>query len=126
MKPIPQSTSHQCDAIRRQYAQHADIERPWMDEMTSQAGWRSQDFSGLADAQATLSNVVADAEAHPVRITLAARRISVTMKFEDDNKGFNWERNLRTPSNSSGLRALQDGIELLGGAIQFTSRPSRR
>src|SRR6185503_5343821 len=76
--------------------------------------------------QGALSNVVAHAEARHVRITLASARGSVTMKIEDDGKGFNVEGKLRAPSDSFGLRAMQDRIELLGGTIHFTSRPARR
>jgi signal transduction histidine kinase len=76
--------------------------------------------------QGALSNVVAHSDADRVRITLASGRGSVTMKVEDDGRGFNVERKLRTPSHSFGLRAMQDRIELLGGAIQFGSRPSAR
>ena len=76
--------------------------------------------------QGALSNVVAHAGASHVRITLASGRGSVTMKIEDDGKGFNVAGKLRAPSNSFGLRAMQDRIELLGGVIQFASRPARR
>ena len=75
--------------------------------------------------QGALSNVVAHAGAHHVRITLASGRGSVTMKVEDDGRGFNVARTLRTPSHSFGLRAMQDRIELLGGTIQFGARTSR-
>lgn len=77
--------------------------------------------------QGALSNVVVHASAHHVRITLASGRDSVTMKVEDDGRGFNVERKLRAPSHHSfGLRAMQERIELLGGAIHFASRPARR
>ena len=48
------------------------------------------------------------------------------MKIEDDGKGFSVERKLRGPSRSFGIRAMQDRIELLGGAIQFGPHPSWR
>ena len=76
--------------------------------------------------QGALSNVVAHAHAHQVRITLANGRGSVTMKIEDDGRGFDVERKLRAPSNSFGLRAMQDRIDLLGGTIQFASHSARR
>jgi len=76
--------------------------------------------------QGALSNVVAHADAQHVRISLASGRGSITMKVEDDGRGFHVEGKLRVPSQSFGLRAMQDRIELLGGAIQFGSRPSRR
>ncbi len=76
--------------------------------------------------QGALSNVVAHADAHHIRITLASGRGSVTMKVEDDGRGFHVEGKLRAPPQSFGLRAMQDRIELLGGSIQFASQPARR
>ena len=75
--------------------------------------------------QGALSNVVAHADAHRVRITLTSGRGSVTMRVEDDGRGFNVERKLRTSPQSFGLRAMRERVELLGGAIQFASRPAR-
>jgi signal transduction histidine kinase len=76
--------------------------------------------------QGALSNVVAHASAHRVGITLTTARDSMAMKIEDDGKGFNVARTLRTPHNSFGLRAMRERIELLGGAIQFSSRNAQR
>jgi len=76
--------------------------------------------------QGALSNVVAHAGAHRVAITLTTGRDSMAMKIEDDGKGFNVARTLRTPHNSFGLRAMRERIELLGGAIQFSSRNAQR
>ena len=76
--------------------------------------------------QGALSNVVAHADAHSVRITLASGRDSVAMKIEDDGRGFNVGRKLGVPPNPIGLRAMRERIELLGGAIHFASRPARR
>jgi signal transduction histidine kinase len=76
--------------------------------------------------QGAISNVVAHADAQVVRITLTSGRETVTMKVEDDGRGFNVRRKLRTPPQSFGLRAMRDRIELLGGAIHFSSRPARR
>jgi len=76
--------------------------------------------------QGALSNVVAHAGAQHVRITLASRRGAVTIRIEDDGKGFNAERQVSAPSLSFGLRAMKDRIELLGGAIRFESQPRRR
>src|ERR1035438_4740426 len=75
--------------------------------------------------QGALSNVVAHANAHSVKITLASGRESVAMKIEDDGRGFNVARKLDGPRQSYGLRAMRERIELLGGAIDFTSRPAR-
>jgi signal transduction histidine kinase len=75
--------------------------------------------------QGALSNVVAHAHAHNVKITLASGRESVAMRIEDDGKGFNVQRKLGVPRRSYGLRAMRERIELLGGAIDFTSRPAR-
>ncbi len=74
--------------------------------------------------QGALSNVVAHSGARHVRVTLASGHGAVTMRVEDDGKGFAALRKLRTPSRSFGLRAMQDRIRLLGGTIQFASRPS--
>ena len=41
--------------------------------------------------QGALSNVVAHADAHNVKITLASGRDSVALKIEDDGRGFNVE-----------------------------------
>jgi signal transduction histidine kinase len=76
--------------------------------------------------QGALSNVVAHADAHRVRITLTSGQDSVTMKIEDDGRGFNVGRTLRAAPNSFGLRAMRERIDLLGGSIHFASRPARR
>jgi signal transduction histidine kinase len=47
------------------------------------------------------------------------------MKIEDDGRGFNVKRKLDTPRQSYGLRAMRERIELLGGAIDISSRPAR-
>jgi len=73
-----------------------------------------------------LSNVVAHADAQRVRITLTNGGGSVAMKIEDDGRGFNVGRTLRTPHDSFGLRAMRERVELLGGAIHFESRPARQ
>jgi signal transduction histidine kinase len=75
--------------------------------------------------QGALSNVVAHADAQSVKITLASGRESVAMKIEDDGRGFNVGRKLGVPRQSYGLRAMRERVELLGGAIHFTSRPAR-
>jgi signal transduction histidine kinase len=76
--------------------------------------------------QGALSNVVAHADAQRVRITLTSGQDSVTMKIEDDGRGFNVGRTLRAAPNSFGLRAMRERVELLGGSIHFASRPARR
>jgi signal transduction histidine kinase len=73
--------------------------------------------------QGALANIAAHAGACHVKISLAISRICVVMKIEDDGKGFNVEARMRTVAHSYGLRAMRDRIELLGGKIQFTSRP---
>ncbi len=75
--------------------------------------------------QGALSNVVAHADAHSVKITLASGQDSVAMKIEDDGRGFNVGRKLGVPRQSYGLRAMRERVELLGGAIHFVSRPAR-
>ncbi len=75
--------------------------------------------------QGALSNVVAHADAHSVKITLASGQDSVAMKIEDDGRGFNVGRKLGVPRQSYGLRAMRERVELLGGAIHFASRPAR-
>jgi two-component system NarL family sensor kinase len=75
--------------------------------------------------QGALSNVVAHADAHSVKITLASGRESVALRIEDDGRGFNVGRKLRVPRQSYGLRAMRERVELLGGAIHFASRPAR-
>jgi signal transduction histidine kinase len=76
--------------------------------------------------QGALANVAAHANARNVRITLARRRDLVVMTIEDDGKGFNVGKKLKTPPKSFGLRAMHDRIELLGGTIHFTSNPAQR
>jgi signal transduction histidine kinase len=75
--------------------------------------------------QGALANVAAHAGACKVKISLAVSRTGVVMKIEDDGKGFNVECKMRTVAQSYGLRAMRDRIELLGGKIQFTSRPAQ-
>ena len=76
--------------------------------------------------QGALSNIVAHAQARRVGITLESRREYVMMRVEDDGKGFNVKRKLRTPPKSYGLRAMRDRIELLGGTIHISSHPASR
>ena len=76
--------------------------------------------------QGALANVAAHADARSVKIILAHRRDQVVMRIEDDGKGFNVGKKLKAPPHSYGLRAMRDRIELLGGAIRFTSGPVRR
>jgi signal transduction histidine kinase len=76
--------------------------------------------------QGALANVAAHADARHVKITLAHRRDLVVMTVEDDGKGFNVGKKLKAPPHSYGLRAMRDRIQLLGGAIHFTSGPVRR
>jgi len=75
--------------------------------------------------QGALSNVVAHADAHNVKITLASGETSVAMRIEDDGRGFNVTRKMGVPRQSYGLRAMRERVELLGGAINFDSRPAR-
>jgi len=75
--------------------------------------------------QGALSNVVAHANAHSVKITLASVGGFATMKIEDDGRGFNVGRKMGVPRQSYGLRAMRERVELLGGAIHFTSHPAR-
>jgi signal transduction histidine kinase len=76
--------------------------------------------------QGALANVAAHAGARTVNIILTSRRDQVVLKIEDDGKGFNVGRTLKRPPRSYGLRAMRDRIELLGGTIEFISRPARR
>jgi signal transduction histidine kinase len=76
--------------------------------------------------QGALSNVVAHAEAGHVRITLASGRDFITMKVQDDGKGFNVAGKLRAPRQSFGLRAMQDRMGLLGGTVHFSSHSGRQ
>jgi signal transduction histidine kinase len=75
--------------------------------------------------QGALSNVVAHADARNVKITLASGRDSVAMKICDDGRGFNVGRKMGVPLKSYGLRAMRERVELLGGAVDFASRPAR-
>ena len=75
--------------------------------------------------QGALSNVVAHADAHKVKITLASGQQSVAMRIEDDGRGFNVTRKMGVPRKSYGLRAMRERVELLGGAIHFVSSPAR-
>jgi signal transduction histidine kinase len=75
--------------------------------------------------QGALSNVVAHADAHKVKITLASGQTSVAMRIEDDGRGFNVTRKMGVPRQSFGLRAMRERVELLGGVIHFVSRPAR-
>ena len=76
--------------------------------------------------QGALSNVISHAHAQNVRITLMSGRDSVSMRVEDDGRGFNVGRKLSVPPQSFGLRAMKERVELLGGTIDFASRPARR
>ena len=75
--------------------------------------------------QGALANIAAHAGACHVKISLAISGACVVMKIEDDGKGFNVESRMRTVAHSYGLRAMRDRIELLGGKMQFTSRPAQ-
>ena len=76
--------------------------------------------------QGALSNVAAHAGAHNVAISLTNRKESFVLSVEDDGKGFDVGRKLKTLRYSYGLRAMRDRVELLGGTIHFTSMPTRR
>lgn len=76
--------------------------------------------------QGALSNVVSHADARNIRITLMTGRDFVSMKVEDDGKGFDVGRKLSAPPHSFGLRAMKERVELLAGTINFASRPARR
>ena len=75
--------------------------------------------------QGALSNVVAHANARSVKITLASVGGFATMKIEDDGRGFDVGRKMGVPRQSYGLRAMRERVELLGGAIHFTSHRAR-
>ena len=74
--------------------------------------------------QGSLANIGAHANAKNVNVTLISRRDSIVMRVEDDGKGFDVDRTMGTVPESYGLRAMRDRIELLGGEVQVTSRPS--
>lgn len=76
--------------------------------------------------QGSLSNIAAHADAQRVSITIQTRRQSVTMRIEDDGRGFDVEKKLSTPPKCYGLRAMKDRIELLGGSVTFVSQAARR
>lgn len=69
--------------------------------------------------QGALANVVAHAQAQRVGITVFTTRDSVRMKIVDDGKGYNVD----SKSQSYGLSAMRERIELLGGTIYFASTP---
>ncbi len=69
--------------------------------------------------QGALANVVAHAQAQRVGITIWTTRDSVRMKITDDGKGYNVD----SKSQSYGLSAMRERIELLGGTIHFASTP---
>jgi signal transduction histidine kinase len=75
--------------------------------------------------QGALSNVAAHAGARHVKISLTTRQNMVVMRIEDDGRGFNVNRKMGAVSSSYGLRAMRDRMELLGGTIEFLSRPNR-
>jgi signal transduction histidine kinase len=76
--------------------------------------------------QGALSNVAAHANAKKVRIVMASRTGAVSMRVEDDGRGFDVASKLRKAPHSYGLRAMSDRIRILGGTIDFTSEPARR
>ncbi len=71
--------------------------------------------------QGALANVVAHAKAERVGINIWTTRDSVRMKIVDDGKGYNVD----SKSQSYGLSAMRERIELLGGTIHFASTPVR-
>jgi signal transduction histidine kinase len=75
--------------------------------------------------QGALANVAAHSEAAMVRVTLWSRRDSLGMKIEDNGKGFDVRRKLRTLRHSFGLRAMRERVGLLGGQIEIASEPAR-
>jgi two-component system, NarL family, sensor histidine kinase DegS len=74
--------------------------------------------------QGALANIAAHAGASRVKIRMSVSRNYVVMKVEDEGKGFDIGIKMRPGARSYGLRAMRDRIELLGGRIQFTSRPA--
>ncbi len=74
--------------------------------------------------QGALANVAAHANAQTVRVTLSSNSDRAVLKIADDGKGFNVGRKFGAAPESYGLRAMRERVELLGGTIQFESRPS--
>ncbi|MBI5955696.1 MAG: GAF domain-containing protein [Chloroflexi bacterium] len=75
--------------------------------------------------QEALTNVVKHAQAKNVSVLLEHRGSSVLAIVEDDGKGFNVPRTLRSKSraNRLGLFGMQERAELLGGRMTLESKP---
>ncbi len=65
--------------------------------------------------QGALANVAAHSGAKSVVVGLSNGGGAVSLKIEDDGKGFDIPATMKQAQKSFGLRAMQDRIELLGG-----------
>ncbi len=75
--------------------------------------------------QEALTNVVRHAEAHNCRVNLRRQEQAVRVMIEDDGRGFEPGQTMASEGSGRGLglHGMRERIELVGGTIEFESRP---
>jgi signal transduction histidine kinase len=87
----------------------------------------SADISLYRCLQEALTNVAKHAQAEQVWVRLQADDRLVTLSVEDDGCGFDLAAGSGSPqmSNGIGLLGIRERLELLGGRLEFETRPGR-
>jgi len=81
--------------------------------------------------QEVLTNAAKYAGAKKIRVSLKSHKKEVRLYYQDDGKGFDYEKLLRTPCRRRedkvklGLLSLQERAELLGGLMRIDTAPGR-
>ncbi len=77
--------------------------------------------------QEALTNVLKHSGAKRARVSLERRRSSLRLRVVDEGRGFDSATVLVSSEETagSGLRGMQDRVELFGGRIHIESRPGR-
>lgn len=75
--------------------------------------------------QEALTNIARHARAHKCQITLRRKENSVLGIIEDDGKGFDPQTVMMSDDHGRGLglHGMKERIELVGGSLEFESRP---
>jgi PAS domain S-box-containing protein len=75
--------------------------------------------------QEGLNNIRKHAEAGSARVKLIAASPNIILRIEDDGKGFDMEKRLRTTDSEKrmGLRSMAERVNLLQGQMRVHSRP---
>ena len=73
--------------------------------------------------QEALTNVIRHSEARSARVVLACRGHTLTLRVEDQGRGFDANQMAAPGRVGGGLRGMRDRAELFGGRIELRSAP---